>query len=81
MLHVSVSHVVSTYDDPRPVSMLSVDGVESDFDHVIFPQKIYKGDESICTYVQSMNTLVLTDRWAHTVYMYDTLKGTSRAVQ
>ncbi|XP_052221773.1 uncharacterized protein LOC127838220 [Dreissena polymorpha] len=73
--------VVSTYDDPRPVRMISVDGVESDFDHFLtFPMKTYKVDESRCTYVQSKNTLVLTDRFAHTVYIYDTLKGTSRAV-
>ncbi|KAH3870647.1 hypothetical protein DPMN_033835, partial [Dreissena polymorpha] len=73
--------VVSTYHDPRPARMLSVDGVESDFDHFLtFPMKTYKVDESRCTYVQSKNTLVLTDRFAHTVYMYDTLKGTSRAV-
>ncbi|KAH3803842.1 hypothetical protein DPMN_132110 [Dreissena polymorpha] len=73
--------VVSTYDDPRPVRMISVDGVETDFDHILtFPKKTYKVDESACTYVQSKNTLVLTDRFAHTVYMHDTLKGTSRAV-
>ncbi|KAH3803485.1 hypothetical protein DPMN_131746 [Dreissena polymorpha] len=70
--------VVTTYDDPRPARMISVDGVESDFD--MFPMKTYKGNESMCTYVQSKNTLVLTDRYAHTVYMNDTVNGTSRAV-
>ncbi|XP_052265918.1 uncharacterized protein LOC127868311 isoform X3 [Dreissena polymorpha] len=73
--------VVSTYDDPRPMRMISVDGVESDFDHSLtFPKKTYKADESMCTYVQSKNTLVLTDQLAHTLYMYDTVNGTSRAV-
>ncbi|XP_052218534.1 uncharacterized protein LOC127836144 isoform X4 [Dreissena polymorpha] len=73
--------VVSTYDDPRPVRMISVDGVESDFDHSLtFPMKTYKIAESRCTYVQSKNTLVLTDQLAHTVYVYDTVNGTSRAV-
>ncbi|KAH3870646.1 hypothetical protein DPMN_033834 [Dreissena polymorpha] len=72
--------VVSSYDDPRPARMLSVDGVESDFDHVTFPVKTYTIDESMCTYVQSKNTLVLTDRDAHTVYIYNTVNGTSRAV-
>ncbi|KAH3801516.1 hypothetical protein DPMN_155169 [Dreissena polymorpha] len=73
--------VVSTYDDPRPLRMISVDGVESDFDHFLtFPMKKYEVDESRCTYVQSKNTLVLTDRLAHTVYLYDTLNRTSRAV-
>ncbi|KAH3803795.1 hypothetical protein DPMN_132063 [Dreissena polymorpha] len=79
---MSPSHmVVSTFDDPRPARMISVDGEESDFDHFLtFPMKSYKLDESLCTYVQSKNTLVLTDKLAHTVYMYDTVKGTSRAV-
>ncbi|KAH3870487.1 hypothetical protein DPMN_033675 [Dreissena polymorpha] len=79
---MSPSHmVVSTLDDPRPARMVSVDGVESDFDHFLtFPMKTYKVDESKCTYVQSKNTLVLTDRLAHTVYMNDTVNRTSRAV-
>ncbi|KAH3797540.1 uncharacterized protein LOC127838835 [Dreissena polymorpha] len=73
--------VVSTYNDPRPVRMISVDGVESDFDYFLtFPMKTYKLDESACTYVQTKNTLVLTDQLAHTVYMNDTVNGTSRAV-
>ncbi|KAH3804932.1 uncharacterized protein LOC127834847 [Dreissena polymorpha] len=73
--------VVSAFDNPRPARMISVDGVESDFDHFLtFPLKTYKLDESTCTYVQSKNTLVLTDQLAHTVYMYDTVNGTSRAV-
>ncbi|XP_052215385.1 uncharacterized protein LOC127833918 [Dreissena polymorpha] len=45
--------VVSSYDDPRAVRMLSVDGVESDFDKVVFPIKTSKIDESKSTYVQS----------------------------
>ncbi|XP_052222643.1 uncharacterized protein LOC127838718 isoform X6 [Dreissena polymorpha] len=72
--------VVSTYNDPRPARMISVDGVETDFEHITFPVKTYKIWESKCTYVQSKNTLVLTDQPANTVYMYDTVNGTSRAV-
>ncbi|XP_052214869.1 uncharacterized protein LOC127833573 isoform X2 [Dreissena polymorpha] len=73
--------VVSTYDDPRPVRMISVDGVESEFYNVKFPEdKTYKKDQSMCMYVQSLNMLVLTDRFANTVHIYDTVKGTSRAV-
>ncbi|KAH3876529.1 hypothetical protein DPMN_000374 [Dreissena polymorpha] len=49
--------VVSSYDDPCPARMFSVDGVESDFDHVTFPVKTYKIDVSMCTYVESKNTL------------------------
>ncbi|KAH3870456.1 hypothetical protein DPMN_033644 [Dreissena polymorpha] len=79
---MSPSHmVVSTYDGPRPARMLSVDGVEANFDRFLtFTMKTYKVDESMCTYVRSNNTLVLTDRFTHTVYIYDTAKGTSRAV-
>ncbi|KAH3803801.1 hypothetical protein DPMN_132069 [Dreissena polymorpha] len=55
-------------------------GVESDFEHVTFPDKKYKINESMCTYVQSKNTLVLTDRFANTVHMYDNVNGTSKAV-
>ncbi|XP_052215880.1 uncharacterized protein LOC127834239 [Dreissena polymorpha] len=72
--------VVSTFDDIRKVRMISVDGVETDFEQVEFPKKMYKVGDSLSTYVQSKNTLVLTDQFAHTVYMYDTVKGTSRAV-
>ncbi|KAH3805493.1 hypothetical protein DPMN_133796 [Dreissena polymorpha] len=72
--------VVSTFDDIRNVRMISVDGVETDFQQVEFPKKTYTFGESFGTYVQSKNTLVLTDRLAHTVYVLDTVKGTSRAV-
>jgi hypothetical protein len=74
------SMVVSTYEDPRHARLISMDDVESDFDHVVFPKKTYKAHESECTYVQSKNTLVLTDRYANTVFMYDTVKRTSKAV-
>ncbi|XP_052214782.1 uncharacterized protein LOC127833523 isoform X4 [Dreissena polymorpha] len=72
--------VVSTSDDIRNVRMISVDGVETDFQHVEFPKKTYTLGEIFSTYVQSKNTLVLTDTLAHTVYVFDTVKGTSRAV-
>ncbi|KAH3804153.1 hypothetical protein DPMN_132435 [Dreissena polymorpha] len=72
--------VVSTCGEPRHATIISVDGVESEFDLVVFSKTTYKPAQSECTYVKSKNTLVLTDRFAHTVYMYDTVKGTSRAV-
>ncbi|KAH3870481.1 hypothetical protein DPMN_033669 [Dreissena polymorpha] len=72
--------VARTYGDPRPARIISVDGVESDFDHSLtFPMDLEEHD-SKCTYVQSKNTLVLTHQPAHTVFMYDTVNGTSRAV-
>ncbi|XP_052217330.1 uncharacterized protein LOC127835101 isoform X4 [Dreissena polymorpha] len=69
--------VVSTSDDIRNVRMISVDGVETDFQQVEFPKKTYKLGDRLSAYVQSKNTLVLTDYYANTVYMYDTVKGTS----
>ncbi|KAH3809805.1 hypothetical protein DPMN_138185 [Dreissena polymorpha] len=58
--------------------MMPMNTLGADFKNVVFPRKnVY---ESNCCYVQSKNTLVLTDRYAHTVYMYDTVEGTSRAI-
>ncbi|KAH3807210.1 hypothetical protein DPMN_135545 [Dreissena polymorpha] len=57
-----------------------MDGVESDFDNVKFSSKTYNPGDINVTFVQSKNTLVLTDRLAHTVYMYDIVKGTARIV-
>ncbi|XP_052782810.1 uncharacterized protein LOC128219037 [Mya arenaria] len=73
--------VVSTYNDPRPARVIDVDGKESDFDNVKFPGKTYKRGESQCTYIQSRGTLVLTDRHAHTVHMYNTVSGKSSEVK
>ncbi|XP_052784182.1 uncharacterized protein LOC128219994 [Mya arenaria] len=72
--------VVSTYNDPRSARMIDVDGKESNFDNMKFPGKTYKLGESKCTYIQSRDVLVLTDRHAHTVYMYNTATGKSREV-
>ncbi|KAH3805480.1 hypothetical protein DPMN_133783 [Dreissena polymorpha] len=72
--------VVSTSNNPCHVRMISVDGVETDFDHLEFHKKTYKQGESMSTYVKPKNTLLLTDRFAHTVYMYNTVKGTTNAV-
>ncbi|XP_052783083.1 uncharacterized protein LOC128219313 [Mya arenaria] len=73
--------VVSTWDDPRPARMIDVDGKESDFDNVKFPGKTYKLGESKCTYIPSRDTLVLIDRFAHTVYMYNTVSGKGEEVK
>ncbi|XP_052784435.1 uncharacterized protein LOC128220193 [Mya arenaria] len=73
--------VVSTVGDPRPARKIDVDGKESDFDNVKFPGKTYKIDESKCTYIPSRDVLVLTDRHAHTVYLYNTATGKSSEVK
>ncbi|XP_052783089.1 uncharacterized protein LOC128219321 [Mya arenaria] len=67
--------VVITMDDPRPVRFIDVDGKESDVDNVKFPGKTYTLDESRCTNLPFRDSLVLTDRFAHTVYMYNTVSG------
>ncbi|XP_052783256.1 uncharacterized protein LOC128219488 [Mya arenaria] len=63
--------VVSTYYNSRHARMIDVDGKESDFDNVKFPGKSYGIDESKCTFITSRDTLVLTDRHADTVYIYN----------
>ncbi|XP_052812587.1 uncharacterized protein LOC128240117 [Mya arenaria] len=73
--------VVSTWDDPRPAKKIDVDGKESDFDNVKFPGKTYKIGESQCTYIPSRDTLVLIERHAHTVYMYNTVFGKTSEVK
>ncbi|XP_052783078.1 uncharacterized protein LOC128219309 [Mya arenaria] len=73
--------VVSSFNDPRPSRMIDVDGKESDFDNVKFPGKTYKLEESKCTYIPSRDVLVLTDKHAHTVYMYNTATGKSSEVK
>ncbi|KAH3812807.1 uncharacterized protein LOC127836643 [Dreissena polymorpha] len=72
--------VVGTFNHSSPARMITHTGVESDFDHVLFEKKTYRRDDSKCTYVPSKNTLVLTDRSAHTVYLYDTVKGKYKVV-
>ncbi|XP_052784981.1 uncharacterized protein LOC128220575 [Mya arenaria] len=73
--------VVSTYDAPRPARMIDVDGKESDFDNMKFPGKTYKLGASNCTYIQSRDSIVLTDRFAHTVYMYNTVSDKNSKVK
>ncbi|XP_052214378.1 uncharacterized protein LOC127833254 [Dreissena polymorpha] len=71
--------IVSTYDDSRPVRMLSLGGVETDFDHAVVPKK-FKLWGSKITYVKSNNMLVLTDRFANKVHMYNTMTRMCREV-
>ncbi|XP_052785136.1 uncharacterized protein LOC128220685 [Mya arenaria] len=73
--------VVGTIDDPRPARMIDVDGKESDFDNVKFPGKTYKPGESKCTHIPSRDTRVLSDRHAHTIYIYKTVTGKSVEVK
>ncbi|XP_060597831.1 uncharacterized protein LOC132751646 [Ruditapes philippinarum] len=70
--------VVGTWDEPRPVRILSLTGEEHDFS-VNFPNKTYPIDSSACTYIKSSDKVVITDRYEHTVYIYD-IKTNTRVV-
>ncbi|XP_053392211.1 zinc-binding protein A33-like [Mercenaria mercenaria] len=70
--------VVGTYDDTRPVRIVSLSGEEKDFS-INFPNKKYPIDTSACTYIRNSDKVVLTDRYEHTVYIYD-IKSNTRVV-
>ncbi|XP_060556263.1 uncharacterized protein LOC132716936 [Ruditapes philippinarum] len=62
--------VVGTYNEPKPVRIVSLTGKEHDFS-VNFPNKSYPLDGSACTYIKSSDNVVITDRNEHIVYIYD----------
>ncbi|XP_060567071.1 uncharacterized protein LOC132725897 [Ruditapes philippinarum] len=70
--------VVGTIDEPIPVRIVSLTGEELDFS-VNFPNKIYPIDTSDCTYIKSSDKVVITDRYEHTVCIYD-IKTDTRVV-
>ncbi|XP_060602639.1 uncharacterized protein LOC132755741 [Ruditapes philippinarum] len=70
--------VVGTYDEPKPVRIVSLTGKEHDFS-VNFPNKTYPIDTSDCTYIKSSDKVVITDRYEHTVCIYD-IKTDTRVV-
>ncbi|XP_060556260.1 E3 ubiquitin-protein ligase TRIM71-like [Ruditapes philippinarum] len=70
--------VVGTYDEPRPVRIVSLTGEEHDFKDN-FPNKTYSIDTSDCTYIKSSDKVVITSRDEHTVFIYD-IKTDTRVV-
>lgn len=62
--------MVGTIDDPTPIRVLSreLDVLELGID---FQEKRYPVRHSSCTYIKNCNKVVLTDRYANTVYIYD----------
>ncbi|XP_060588265.1 uncharacterized protein LOC132743732, partial [Ruditapes philippinarum] len=70
--------VMGTINDKRPARIVSLTGNENDFS-VNFPNKAYYGYDSGCTYINNSDTLVLTDRHEHYVYIYD-IKTDTRVV-
>lgn len=61
--------IVSTVEEKRPARMITIDGQESDFKNI--PKNEFNTFESYCAFVRNKETLVLTDRFADTVYLYN----------
>ncbi|XP_053404867.1 uncharacterized protein LOC128558724 [Mercenaria mercenaria] len=72
--------VVGTIDDTRPVRIVSLSGEEKDFS-INCPNKKYPIGTSACTYIRNSDKVVLTDRYEHTVYIYDIRTNTSVVVK
>ncbi|XP_053404880.1 uncharacterized protein LOC123556130 [Mercenaria mercenaria] len=70
--------IVGTYDDTRPVRIVSLSGEEKDFS-INFPNKKYPIGTSTSTYIRNSDKVVLTDKNEHTVYIYD-IKSNTRVV-
>jgi WD40 repeat protein len=67
-----------TIEHPRPVRIIATTGEEKDF-NINFPSKTYPLGASACTYIRNSEKVVLTDRYDHTVYIYD-IKTNTRVV-
>jgi hypothetical protein len=74
------SFLVGCYNDPQPVCSVSVGGEERALS-VNFPSKQYKLNESVCTFIKNRNKVVLSERYAHTVYIYDIANNTKVEVK
>ncbi|XP_053392209.1 uncharacterized protein LOC128554897 [Mercenaria mercenaria] len=71
--------VVGTIDDTRPFRIVSLSGEEKDFS-INFPNKKYPINTSAYTYIRNSDKVVLTDRYEHTVYIYDITSNTKVVV-
>ncbi|XP_053392215.1 uncharacterized protein LOC128554906 [Mercenaria mercenaria] len=71
--------VVGTFDDIRPVRIVSMLGEEKDFS-INFSNKKYPIGTSACTYIRNRDKVVLTDRYEHAVYIYDIKSKSSTRV-
>jgi len=73
--------LVGTIDHSPPVRTVTVQGQEGYVQHGSLPNKTYKFEESWCTFVQHEKTVVLVDRFAHSVHFYNLDNGTTTTVQ
>ncbi|XP_060576115.1 uncharacterized protein LOC132733482 [Ruditapes philippinarum] len=72
--------VGGTIDHSPPVRMISSTGEEKDF-NINFPNKSYPIETSACTYIRNSDKVVLTDRYEHTVFIYDVKTNTRIVVK
>ncbi|KAL4216770.1 hypothetical protein ACF0H5_024493 [Mactra antiquata] len=72
--------VVSTYDNDEHFRIVSMTGVEDDF-NVQFPSKRYKPGTNFCTYIRGRNKVVNCDRDEDKIYIYDIESGESVVVK
>ncbi|XP_045170839.2 E3 ubiquitin-protein ligase TRIM71-like [Mercenaria mercenaria] len=72
--------VVGTIDDTRPVRIVSLSGEEKDFS-IKFQNMKYPIGASACSYIRNTEKMILTDRYEHTVYIYDVATNTSVIVK
>ncbi|XP_045184988.2 uncharacterized protein LOC123542995 [Mercenaria mercenaria] len=70
--------VAGTIDDTMPVRIVSLSGEEKDLS-INFPNKKYPVDTCACTYIRNSDKVVFTDRYEHTVNIYD-IKSNTRVV-
>ncbi|KAL4216768.1 hypothetical protein ACF0H5_024491 [Mactra antiquata] len=72
--------VVSTYDNDKHLRIVSMTGVEGDF-NVQFPSKRYKPGTNFCTYIRGRNKVVNCDSDEDKIYIYDIESGENVVVK
>lgn len=65
----ATTFLVSTINGKRPLRKITVTGEENEFTNL--SGKDYDIGDSRCTYIRDEDKLVLTDKCAHAVYLYD----------
>ena len=63
--------LVSTFQDRRPLRMVTMTGEENDFD--LLPEREYDFNKSRATYIPTANTCVLTDAEDESITMFEVI--------
>ena len=61
--------LLNTFSEERPMRMVSIYGDETDLKNL--PKKCFKREESMCTFIHHTHMLVLTDKKANSVHMFE----------